>query len=128
MHRNLSRFILALFISACLAGCKTQMTTAGRDFDASKIGKIDKEFTTSDELVALLGKPNRTWVWSADGTMWEYSWQTETNRIRLKWAGQDVITDGYKKQLQVLIKYDRVVNYTYYEGPFHTESKAMSGK
>jgi outer membrane protein assembly factor BamE (lipoprotein component of BamABCDE complex) len=86
MNKIISRLFLALFISACLAGCMTQATITGRDFDASKIAKIDKEFTTSDELVALLGQPNRTWVWSEKGTMWEYSWQMETNRTRLGWT------------------------------------------
>jgi hypothetical protein len=109
-----------------LVGCQTRTITNGREFDGSKIAKIDKGITTTDELIALLGKPNKQWVWSDDGVMWEYSWSKEAVKTEFNWAGQELITDGYKRTLQVLIKYDRVVNYTYYEGPYHIENKPGS--
>ena len=112
-----------LSVCAFLVGCITTTYTTGRNFDSSKIDKIEKDSTTSDELLALLGRPDKTWVLSADGVVWEYSWIVETNRTHMGWSSPVTVIDGYKKNLQVLVEKGRVVNFTFNDGPFHAESK-----
>jgi hypothetical protein len=121
---NKIKLILISFICAVLVGCATRTLTAGSEFDASKINAIKKGVTTSDELIKLLGQPFSKSVKSEDEVIWDYSWATATTHTGMNWWGNpNISTQGYKKLLEVLIKNGIVVNYTYDEGPFKSESK-----
>jgi len=115
-------WLFLVLVLAALAGCSTSTTkTTGRDFDTSKIHDIKKGFTTSKELVHLLGQPLSKTVESANVAVWEYSWNKTTSRATTS-SGDDVImTDGNQKTLVILIKDGVVVNYTYKDDPFWNE-------
>ena len=123
---NTFKYIFISLVCASLGGCVTRTTTAGSEFDASKITSIKKGVTTSDELVGLLGKPLSKSVKSEDEVLWTYSWVKATSKTSMGWTSPNVTTGGYKKNLEVLIKNGTVVNYTYDEGPFHIETREGS--
>ena len=113
-------------ICMTLIGCVTRTTITGREFDASKIGDIKKTVTTVDELIGLLGQPFSKSVKSEDEMIWYYSWVKATSKASMGWTSTNVKTEGYKKNLEVLIKNGVVVNYTLDEGPFQVESREGS--
>src|ERR1022692_1584931 len=101
---NKLQSIFISLICVALIGCTTRTTTTGREFDASKLGDIKKGVTTSDELVGLLGKAFSKSVKSEEEVIWYYSWVKATFTARMGWSTPHVKTDGYKKNLEVLIK------------------------
>jgi hypothetical protein len=123
---NKLKSVFISLICVALIGCATRTTTTGREFDASKLGDIKKKVTTSDELVGLLGQPFSKSVKSEDEVIWYYSWVKATSTARMGWNTPNVKTEGYKKNLEVLIKNGVIVNYTFDEGPFQIESREGS--
>jgi hypothetical protein len=123
---NKLQSIFISLICVALIGCTTRTTTTGREFDASKLGDIKKGVTTSDELVGLLGKPFSKSVKSEEEVIWYYSWVKATSTARMGWSTPHVKTDGYKKNLEVLIKNGVIVNYTFDEGHFQTDNREGS--
>ena len=113
-------------ICVSLIGCATRTYISGNDFDTSKVAEIKKGVTTSDELVSLLGKPFDKSVKSEDEVVWSYIWYKTTSKTSMGWSSPNIVTDGYEKKLQVLIKNGVVVNYVLDEGPFHKESREGS--
>ena len=112
-----------VFLGLCifLWGCATAHSTAGRDFDTSKASQIVKGKTTADELVAMFGKPYSKQPEANGGERWLYSYATATAHATA-FFGSHVETTGYKKNLNILINSNRVVeNYVVDEGPIDTQ-------
>ncbi len=120
------KHIIMSLICVSLIGCATRTNISGNDFDTSKVAEIKKGVTTSDELLSLLGKPFDKSVKSEDEVIWLYDWAKATSNVSMGWSSPNIVTDGYEKKLQVLIKNGVVVNYVLDEGPFHRESREGS--
>jgi len=115
--------IIISLICAALVGCATRTNTSGSDFDAAKISSIKKGVTTSAELTALLGQPYNKSVKSEDEVIWDYFWARSTNTTSMGWTSPTITIEGYKKKLEVLLKHDVIVNFTFNEGPFHADGR-----
>jgi hypothetical protein len=110
-------FLVVLISILTLFGCTTQTTnyTLGRDFSAESVSKIQKGVTTTDELVALLGEPYSKSVISENEEKWLYMYLHSSATVRASLT-PDVTTSGIQKNLDVLIKDGKAVNYAYTEG------------
>jgi len=110
-------FLVVLISILTLFGCTTHTTnyTLGRDFSAESVSKIQKGVTTTDELVALLGEPYSKSVISENEEKWLYMYLHSSATARASLT-PDVTTSGIQKNLDVLIKDGKVVNYAYTEG------------
>jgi len=113
-------------ICVSLIGCATRTNISGSDFDISKAAAIKKGVTTTDELISLLGQPYDKSVKSADEVIWLYEWAKATSTASMGWNSPNIVTDGYEKKLQILIKNGVVENYVLDEGPYHRESREGS--
>ena len=120
---RLPTIAVVLAVCAALTACATHTTTAGKDFDTSKVAEIRKGITTSKDLVAMFGQPYRTTVKSESEVLWLFSWAKGTSKSSMGWTSPNVKTMGYKKNLTVLLNADVVVNYTLDEGPFERDSR-----
>lgn len=112
------RLLLVVLISILtISGCASHTTnyTLGRDFSTESVGKIEKGVTTTDQLVALLGEPYSKSVISENEEKWLYMYLHSSATARASLT-PDVTTSGIQKNLDVLIKNGKVVNYAYTEG------------
>jgi outer membrane protein assembly factor BamE (lipoprotein component of BamABCDE complex) len=111
---------LALCLVFC--GCTTVQSTSGRDFDSSKVSRVEKGKTTSDEILAMFGRPAYKIPELDDDERWAYSFVTTTNVFHDVLDTRSEMT-GYKKSLNILFNKQKVVvNYTMDEGPIDKES------
>jgi outer membrane protein assembly factor BamE (lipoprotein component of BamABCDE complex) len=125
-HMRKATYIVLSLICATLMGCATATSTVGRDFDNTKVAEIKKGVTTTSELIAMFGQPFSKSVKSADEEEWTFSWAKATSKMTMGWGANNVKTIGYKKNLNVLIRGDLVINYTYDEGPFEQSTREGS--
>ncbi len=117
-------YITLSLICSMMIGCATATSTAGRDFDGTKVADIQKGVTTTKQLIAMFGEPYSKQVHSAEEVEWVYSWATATAKATSAFVSSSVKTKGYEKTLKLLIKDDVVVNYTYLEGPFERDTRS----
>lgn len=117
-------FLLCIVLCGCSTA--TNHVTTGRDLDESKISQIKKGITTADGIVALYGEPDSKVIVSTDQVMWHYTYRTEEHKIHSAMFSPVVehIT-GYKKNLDILLQNDTVMNFTYVKVPIQSE-KARS--
>lgn len=108
----------ALFITACA----TSNYTVGNDFPTENIDKIEREETTSSDLVSLFGEPYSKSVISEDTEKWLYTYSSGTAKAQSYIVTMQVETTGEQKTLDVLLKNGVVVNFTFTEGktPYST--------
>jgi hypothetical protein len=117
-----------LLIPLLIWGCATATSTAGRDFDSSKVSQIQKGVTTTSQILSWFGEPYNKQVASASEVKWHYGWaQATANATAAPFGVRTVDTKGIKKNLWLFIKDDIVVNYTYEEGPFERNTKSRPG-
>lgn len=120
---------LFCLLGLLLCGCATMTNrmTNGRDFDETKVNQIKKGVTTADGVVALYGEPDTKEILSANQIMWHYTYLTQ---VYEKHTGMftPVVeqTTGYKKNLDILLQDDTVINYAYVKVPIQTQ-KEVSG-
>ncbi len=116
--------IVFLGLCLCLWGCATAQSTAGRDFDSSKVSQIVKGKTTSDEIFAMFGTPYSKQPEVDGGERWLYSYATATAHAQAGLFGSmSTTTTGYKKNLNIIINKDKVVvNFTLDEGPLDEQT------
>jgi hypothetical protein len=119
-------YIVLSLICCTVVGCATATSTAGRDFDSTKVNEIKKGVTSTNELVAMFGQPYSKSVHSANEVEWLYTWAKATSKTSMGWAAPNVTTVGYKKTLSVLVRDDIVINYVYDEGPFGQSTREGS--
>jgi outer membrane protein assembly factor BamE (lipoprotein component of BamABCDE complex) len=115
-----SLFLLCLVLSGC--STMTDHATSGRDFDETKISQIKKRTTTADAIVALYGEPDTKQIVSDNQVMWHYTYLTTEHKTHSGMFIPTVdTTTGYKKNLDVLLQDDVVVNFTYVKVPIQSE-------
>lgn len=113
-----------------LCGCSTMTNsnTTGRDFDETKVSQIKKKVTSADGVVALYGEPDRKEIVSANQVMWHYTYLTEEHKTHSGMFSPVVEqTTGYKKNLDVLLQDDMVINFTYVKVPIQSEKSSSGG-
>ena len=116
-----------LLLCVAFVGCTTtNRLTTGRDFDESKTAQIKKGVTTAAGVVALYGEPDQKQIVSPQQVMWHYSYLSKEERTTPGWFGAVTErTTGFKKELDVLLENDLVINFTYVKVPI--ESRQESG-
>jgi outer membrane protein assembly factor BamE (lipoprotein component of BamABCDE complex) len=122
---NNSIFLLCLILCGC--STMTNSVITGRDFDETKVSQIKKGVTTADGVVAIYGEPDRKEIVSANQVMWHYSYLSEQHKTH---SGMFIpvvehIT-GYKKNLDILLQDDTVINFTYVKVPIESEKESSS--
>ena len=100
--KQLGTFLLSLFILPTLVGCGT----VGKDFDSSKIKKIQNNLTTQLEVLDWFGVPYKEGTENKH-TMWTY--QVDT------WQA---IGEGKSKGLVILFDEKNIVKAHRYESNY----------
>ena len=100
--KQLRTFLLSLFILPTLVGCGT----VGKDFDSSKIKKIQNNLTTQLEVLDWFGVPYKEGT-ENNHTMWTY--QVDT------WQA---IGEGKSKGLVILFDEKNIVKAHRYESNY----------
>lgn len=110
---------LIAIMGMCLAlgGCATSHFTAGRDFSSANIASITKGKTTTAELKSLFGEPYAKSPVSETDEKWVYTYTNGSAHAQSYVVTMKVTTTGIQKTLDVLIRNDVVINYTFSEGP-----------
>lgn len=114
------------FTSLLLCGCSTMTNkvSTGRDFDETKVGQIKKGATTAGGVVALYGEPDTKEIVSANQIMWHYTYLTEEHKIHSGLYQPEVEqTTGYRKNLDILLQDDLVINFAYVKVPIQSEKE-----
>ena len=114
----------SLFISGCIiialfVGCATATSsfTNGKDFDSTKIKMIEKNKTSQDDIIKMLGQPFYKTVISASEEKWIYTFQQGNVQAQSNLITTKAQTIGTMKTLDILLKDGIVTNFTYNEGP-----------
>ncbi|RON86600.1 hypothetical protein BK635_06565 [Pseudomonas chlororaphis] len=110
---------LIAIMGMCLAlgGCATSYFTVGRDFSSANIASITKGITTTAELKSLFGEPYAKSPVSETDEKWVYTYTNGSAHAQSYVVTMKVTTTGTQKTLDVLIRNDVVINYTFSEGP-----------
>jgi outer membrane protein assembly factor BamE (lipoprotein component of BamABCDE complex) len=105
----------------------TNRDTSGRDFDETKVSQLQKGVTKADGVVTLYGEPDTKEIVSANQIMWHYTYLTQlhTTHSGMFMPTVEQVT-GYKKNLDILLQDDTVINFAYVKVPIQSE-KEMSG-
>jgi len=125
---NTAFFLLCMVLCGC--STVTNRATTGRDFDETKVSQIKKGATTADGIVALYGEPDRKEIVSTHEVMWHYTYSTEERKTHSAMFSPVVEhVTGYKKNLDILLQDDTVMNFTYVKVPIQSvkESRANLG-
>jgi outer membrane protein assembly factor BamE (lipoprotein component of BamABCDE complex) len=113
-----------------LCGCSTltNQVTTGRDFDDAKVSQIKKGVSKADDVVALYGEPDRKEIVSGTDVMWHYTYLTKVTKTHSGMFAPVVVTEtGYRKNLDVLLQNDVVINYTYVKVPIESQTQTSGG-
>ena len=100
-----------------LGGCATSHYTAGRDFSSTNVASITKGMTTTAELKSLFGEPYAKSAVSETDEKWIFTYTNGSAHAQSYIVTMKVTTRGTQKTLDVLIRNDVVINYTFSEGP-----------
>jgi outer membrane protein assembly factor BamE (lipoprotein component of BamABCDE complex) len=121
-----SLFLLCLILCGC--STVTDRVTTGRDFDETRSAQIKKGVTTADGIVALYGEPDRKDIVSPQQVMWHYSYLKEEHKTHSGMFAPVVErTTGFKKNLDVLLENDIVINFTYVKVPIESQKETSGG-
>ena len=117
--RNTHVMLSVLFLIVCFVGC-TSTSHTGIDFDASKIGKIERGKTTSEELIQMFGEPFMKAAIAKNKAQWVYNYITRSSK------GVFTVTkETDQKILEIELKDNVVVNYRYTAGSVPSEIKTQ---
>lgn len=109
--------IAVMAVCLALSGCATSHFTAGRDFPSTSVTNITKGKTTTTELKLLFGEPYAKSAVSETDEKWVYTYTNGSAHAQNYVVTMKVTTTGTQKTLDVLIRNDVVINYTFSEGP-----------
>ena len=104
-------------ICVALGDCATSHFTAGRDFPSASVTSITKCKTTTSDLKSLFGEPYAKSAISETDEKWIYTQANGSAHAQSIVVTMKVTTTGTQKTLDVLIRNDVVINYTFSEGP-----------
>ncbi|MDN3224588.1 hypothetical protein [Pseudomonas nunensis] len=107
---------LALFLAFTLNGCATSHYTSGRDFPSANVQSIVKGKTTASDLKALFGEPFAKSPVNETDEKWVYTYANGSAHAQSYVVTMKVTTTGTQKTLDVLMRNDTVINYTFTEG------------
>ena len=113
----MKKLIAVMGMCVALGGCATSHFTAGRDFPSASVGSITKGKTTTTELKSLFGEPYAKSAVSETDEKWVYTYTNGSAHAQSYVVTMKVTTTGTQKTLDVLIRNDVVINYTFSEGP-----------
>lgn len=113
----MKKLIAAVCVSIALSGCATSHFTAGRDFSSTNVSSITKGKTTTAQLKSLFGEPYAKSPVSETDEKWVYTYTNGSAHAQSYVVTMKVTTTGTQKTLDVLIRNEVVINYTYSEGP-----------
>jgi outer membrane protein assembly factor BamE (lipoprotein component of BamABCDE complex) len=103
----------------------TNRVKTGRDFDETKVSQIKKGVTAADGIVTLYGEPDTKEIVSANQVMWHYTYLTEEHKTHSGMFLPVVErTTGYRKNLDILLQDDIVINFTYVKVPIQSEKES----
>ena len=120
----MKRFIAVTGLCLLLGACATSHYTAGRDFPSASVASITKGKTTTAELKALFGEPYMKSAVSETDEKWLYTYTSGSAHAQSYVVTMKVTNTGKQKTLDVLIRNDLVINYTFSEGPAPGSSTA----
>ena len=112
----ISLFVFCLILCGC--STLTERATTGRDFDETKVSQIKKGVTTADGIVAIYGEPDKKEIVSANQVMWHYTYLTTEHKTH-NFSSLETTT-GYKKNLDILLQDDIVINFAYVKVPIES--------
>lgn len=113
----MKKLIMAIGVFITLSGCATSHYTAGRDFSSANVPSITKGKTTTTELKSMFGEPYAKSAVSETDEKWVYTYTNGSAHAQSYVVTMKVTTTGTQKTLDVLIRNDVVINYTFSEGP-----------
>lgn len=113
----MKNLIAIMGICLALGGCATSHFTAGRDFSSANVASITKGKTTTAELKSLFGEPYAKSPVSETDEKWVYTYTNGSAHAQSYVVTMKVTTTGTQKTLDVLIRNDVVIKYTFSEGP-----------
>ncbi|AZC76053.1 hypothetical protein C4K31_3150 [Pseudomonas chlororaphis subsp. piscium] len=113
----MKKLIAVIGMCFVLGGCATSHYTAGRDFSSANVASITKGKTTTAELKSLFGEPYTKNSVSETDEKWIYTYTNGSAHAQSYVVTMKVTTTGTQKTLDVLIRNDVVINYTFSEGP-----------
>ena len=113
----MKNLIVMLAVCLLLGGCATSHYTAGRDFPSADVASITKGKTTTSELKSIFGEPYAKSAVSETDEKWIYTYTNGSAHAQSYVVTMKVTTTGTQKTLDVLIRNDVVINYTFSEGP-----------
>ena len=129
--KSITCFVLMSMLVLC-AGCAFTASSSfsyGRPFDENGIAKIVKGKTTTAQLVALFGEPYTKTVVSADEVKWNYYHaEGESTAVANTLGGATVVSDDEMKSLDILLKNEIVVNFSFNKGPIGVKFNAPGVK
>lgn len=108
---------LALVLALMLNGCATSHYTTGRDFPSENVPSIVKGKTTANDLKMLFGEPFAKSPVNDTDEKWVYTYANGSAHAQSYVVTMKVTTTGTQKTLDVLMRNDTVINYTFTEGP-----------
>lgn len=113
----MKKILAALVIAGILSGCATSYYTAGRDFPSESVPTIVKGKTTVEELKSTFGEPFAKSPVNETDEKWVYTFTNGSAHAQSYLVTMKVTNTGTQKTLDVLIRNDVVINYTFSEGP-----------
>ena len=113
----MKKLIVVMGMCVALGGCATSHYTVGRDFPSASVTNITKGKTTTAELKSLFGEPYTKSAVSETDEKWIYTYTNGSAHAQSYVVTMKVTTTGTQKTLDVLIRNDVVINYTFSEGP-----------
>jgi uncharacterized protein YceK len=113
----MKKLIMVISVCVVLSGCATSHFTAGRYFPSANVSSITKEKTPTTELRLKFGEPYAKSAVSETDEKWVYTYTNGSSHAQSYVVTMKVTTTGTQKTLDVLIRNDVVINYTFSEGP-----------
>ncbi|AZC26650.1 hypothetical protein [Pseudomonas sessilinigenes] len=113
----MKKLIAVIGMCFVFGGCATSHYTAGRDFSSANVASITKGKTTTTELKSLFGEPYTKNAVSETDEKWIYTYTNGSAHAQSYVVTMKVTTTGTQKTLDVLIRNNVVINYTFSEGP-----------
>lgn len=114
---DMKKATAALVLTLMLSGCATSHYTSGRDFPSANVPSIIKGKTTANDLKMLFGEPFAKSPVNETDEKWIYTYANGSAHAQSYVVTMKVTTTGTQKTLDVLMRNDTVINYTFTEGP-----------
>ena len=109
--------ILMVLLALLLVACAKSDYSVGNDFSSEQVNNIVKGETTTEQLVSWFGQPYSKIVISENETKWMYVHTKGEAKMQSYLVTAKYTSSGTQKTLDILVKNNIVVNYTFTSGP-----------